>query len=162
MALLDMLEGMLNLSDDDKATVNAAAPYVANWLDELNKQWGTLSNLIANLAASKPIVDRLINDGQQLAPIVSNVLKGGGSMFDAGPAMSAYNDAKAVIAANPKLVAGLQRDYQWLAPLIAQVESDMKRPEVQAAVELLQRKMGQQNVSMEHLMRGVLKEGTHE
>lgn len=154
--ILDTVENLLKLTDAEKATVNAALPAVAVWVKMLNQQWDTLQNAISWLTASRAVAYRLIDDGKKLGPIVEDILTGGASIFEAGGAMGAFNDAKGVIAANPKLVAALTLDYQKLAPLIAQIESDFGKPEIQAAWNLLQNKMGQHNVSMSMLMAGVL------
>ena len=153
---LDAAEDLLKLTAAEKATVNAALPTVAVWVKMLNQQWGTLQDAVNWLTASKAVATRLLTDGKALGPVVEDVLTGNASVFEVGGAMGAVNDAKAVIAANPKLIAALTADYQKLAPLIAQIETDSKKPEIQAAFNLLQTKMGQTNTTLHAIATHVL------
>jgi hypothetical protein len=155
--ILDTAEDLLKLTAAEKATVNAALPTVAVWVKMLNLQWGTLQDAVNWLTASKAVASQLITDGKALGPVAEDVLTDNASIFEVGGAYGAFNDAKSVIAANPKLIAALTADYQKLAPLIAQIESDFKKPEVQAAWDVLQAKMGQHNISMPMLAAEVLK-----
>ena len=144
--LLDTLEETLHLSDDDKATVNAALPTLHRWMYLLNQQWDTLADAVGWLAGSKQVVLNLLDNGRTLGPIAEEVLGGGGNIFETGTAYSVVNDAKTTINAHPKLVAALTADYYKLAPLIAQVQNDLYKPEVKACVLLIQAKMGQHNM----------------
>lgn len=154
--ILDTLERVLGLSDAEKATVNAALPTLAKWVTLLNGQWDTLSDAVGWIAAGKPVALRLLSDGKTLGPIAQDVLSGGGSIFDAGTAMSAINDAKATISANPKLINALTTDYTKLAPLIAQIEGDLPKPEVQAFITLIKSKLQQNNTSVHQVLHTAL------
>lgn len=156
--ILDTLESMLKLSPDEKATVAAAQPTLAKWATMLNAQWDTIQDLLNWLFRSQPVVNRLVGDGKVLGPIVQDVLTDVDNIMEAPTAMSMVDDIKKVIAANPVLIAALNKDYSKLLPLITQIQGDVQKPEIKAALTLLQTKMGAQGVKVhqvfEHLVKG--------
>lgn len=155
--LLDTMESVLKLSAADKATVDAALPTLHNWAHLLNQQWDTLLDAVTWLSSGNGrVVTRLLTNGKALGPIAEEVLGGGGSVFEAGTAYSAINDAKWVITNNPKTVAALTADYNKLAPLVAQIQSDLAKPEVQVLVNLVQAKMAEHGVSAHALASAAL------
>jgi hypothetical protein len=156
--ILNSLEGLLNLTPAEQATVEAAEPTLAKWATMLNAQWGTIEDLLHWLFRSQAVVNRLVADGKTLGPIVQDVLTGNDNLFEAGSAMGAVNDVKAVLNANPTLLNALHVDYNKLAPLIAQIEADMQKKEMQDAVALLQVKMSAQGVKAHHLLEHIIKE----
>ena len=154
---------MLSLSPTEKATFAAAQPTLAKWVTLLNAQWDTLQDLLNWLFRSQPVVNRLLTDGKVLGPIVQDVLTDVDNIMEAPPAMNMVNDIKAVIAANPVLIKALTADYAKLQPLVAQVQGDLQKPEIQAALALLQTKMGAKGVKahqvFEHVMRQHIEKG---
>ena len=156
--ILDTLENMLSLSPTEKATFAAAQPTLAKWVTLLNAQWDTLQDLLNWLFRSQPVVNRLLTDGKVLGPIVQDVLTDTDNIMEAPTAMNMVNDVKAVINANPVLLAALNKDWAKLQPLVAQVQGDLQKPEIQAALALLQTKMGAQGVKMHQVLEHVIKE----
>jgi len=158
MGMLDMLEGFLGLSDAEKNTVAAAAPTIDKWVTGLNGHWDTLQNAVGWLTNSRALAERLIQDGKVLAPIVHTALTGGGGMFETGRAMDAVRDVKEVLAANPKFVNAMKIDYAKLAPLLNQIQNDLKKPEIRQALGLVQSKMAARNLDHGALLTAVVQE----
>jgi hypothetical protein len=115
------------------------------WVTMLNAQWGAIEDGLHWLFRTQPVVDRVVADGKVLGPIVQDMLS------DTDNARGRPGAARSTTSRRSPLPSsadqGASSDYAKLQPLINQVQSDMQKPEIKAAVALLQAKLGAHNVA---------------
>jgi hypothetical protein len=116
--LLDAFEGILGLTDAEKADLAACLPAVQADIDAIDAQ---ISDIIyANqiyVSYQNGIVKKLLADWQVIGPNVSALISGG--YVDIAGTMAAINDAHAILS-TPILV----NQYQKLLPLITKLHAD--------------------------------------
>jgi hypothetical protein len=138
--LTETAEGLMNLSAEEKATVNAAFPTMTEDVAEINAHQDQLRASYALLVKAAPVVDRLLDDWKTLGPIMHDVLDGSGSMFTLGGAITSGKDIQATLATNPWLVGEVQKHYAQLAPLITKLSADL--PKIMPALQIIAKHAG--------------------
>jgi hypothetical protein len=157
--LIDTLYGMLGLTDAEKATVNQSLPAIQNALDLVDAHLDDVKAMQQLLVTNKKPIAQLLADWAVIGPNLSaSCVDGNVDLFGT---MGAYNDAKAVIAANPKNVAAVTAMYNKLLPVINGVIADW--PKIKPAVTVIMGAAHRGNVSlgdvMDHFNSGDLRNG---
>jgi hypothetical protein len=157
--LIDTLYGILGLTDAEKAEVNLTLPYVKNALDLVDAHLDDVKAIQQLLITNKKPIAQLLADWAVVGPNLSSATVDG--PVDLFGTMGAYNDVKAVIAANPKNVAAITALYNKLLPVINGLIADW--PKIKPAVTVIMGAAHRGNVSpgdvVAHLNAGDMRNG---
>jgi hypothetical protein len=141
--LIDTMYNVLGLTADEQATVNAALPSIKDLLDTLDAHLDDIKAVEQLLVVNKMPINQLLTDWGVIGPNISaSISDGQVDLFDT---MSAFNDAKSVIASNPKNVQAAEALYNKLVPAINQAVSDW--PKISPAVQVIMVAAQRRNVA---------------
>lgn len=138
--LIDTLYSMLGLTDAEQATVNAALPSIKDLLDTVDAHLSDIKAFEQLLVVNKSPINQLLTDWGTIGPNLSAAIGDGNvDLFDT---MNAFNDAKNVVASNPKNVQAATDLYNKFVPLINQAIADWPaiKPAVQVIIVAVQRR----------------------
>lgn len=114
--LIEMAESSFGLTEDEKATVTPALPYLKELVDSADLDWDVIQQGLNLVVKGKPVLDRMITDLRVLGPAASKAL--GEGMPDIFSAGAAAKDISATVEANPVWVKALKDHGTKLGPLI--------------------------------------------
>lgn len=138
--ILEMVEGFLKLTPEEKPVVEAAMPIVARWITLLNGDFDTLLAAYHLLVKAQPVVVRLFTDLKLLAPVAAAVLENSAGFMESMGAMQPAHDVQETINANPYLVNSFKSYGSKLGPLINEIKADW--PKVAPAWAIIAPKLG--------------------
>lgn len=121
--VLSMLEGMLGLSDDEKAAIEPCLPALKTMIDQINDVWPQVQQAADLVASNKTLVDRMLDDVNTILPNAS-ALVGGSVYIDVGGTLSKVKDLQTVVQDNPKTTQDVRTLYAAIEPVIVSISQE--------------------------------------
>lgn len=147
--LIDTLYGFLGLTEAEKAVVNSSLPSIKDLLDAVDAHLDDVNTLEQLLITNKKPLKQLLADWAVVGPNLSAAcVDGSVDMFGT---LGAYNDVKAIIAANPKNVQAATVLFNKLVPVINQAIADW--PNIKPAFDVVMAAAHRSNVSLDDLVK---------
>lgn len=140
--IIDYLESLLQLTADEKATLEACFPAIDLDANDLLSAWPDITQLNNWLVVNAPLTVPVLADGGTLMAGAAALLSENGSPDLVGMA-SAVADINKHLKANPAAVASIQSIYGKLLPVIEKVIADW--PKIQLAVQIIVAGIGRMN-----------------
>ena len=149
--LLNMLEGQLGLSEQDKAAIAPALPHLKNIVDAVDAEQSNLEALVPFMVKSAPWLTQILKDWHTLGPAISALLSDG--HVDLGGAMSSVQDIQNNINNNPATIQTAKNMYKNLAPMIDTIQKEW--PQVAPAVDIVNKALAHKNTTAGQLLEHI-------
>lgn len=142
--LLELALGQLDLTDQEKATVEQALPTCKDALTAINNAMPDIQVANGLYQQAQPMVLRGIADFKKAAPPLLALL--GDGWVDVATLMAAYSDVKSTLQSNAITANDVQATYNKLYPVVAQLVNDW--PKIAPAYQVIMGALARKNQSL--------------
>jgi hypothetical protein len=131
--MIDILEGMLDLTDEEKAQIAPCLPAAQDAVDALNAAWPDVDTLNTMITTTQTLRNQAMGDLDKLMPDLAALLDDG--MVDCGSSIQAIKDMQGIVKNNPMVVHQLGTIYTKMVPVINKVQADW--PQIEPAIKII-------------------------
>lgn len=153
--LINSIYGMLGLTDDEQATVNAALPTIKDLLDAVDANLGAINQFEQLQIKNQPFIKTVVSDWAIIGPNLSAAISGGSVNLFA--IANAFNDIKTQVAASSVAAQSATSLYNQLLPVINKGIADW--PKIAPAVQVLAGAISRSKMTVDTLLTAVSKSG---